>query len=426
MEKITGFGVVDLFAGAGGMSEGFSQEGFNILAANDILEEAGKTLEANHKNIKVIVGDIKDISPKKVLISCGIYKDQIDLVIGGPPCQGFSTANRQRLIKDPRNNLYKYFIEFVAESNPKIFVMENVKGILNKSNQIKEDFKEKGYEVDFIVLNAKNFGIPQNRVRAFFIGTNLKNGREIIHKIFDEINKNKFSKEIPLKDALWGLRRLKALSKKNNTDFESEESGFEEDSLQKEENLSPEYILRINRGKLPKVIYNHKARFNNKRDIEIFRRLPQGGKSDHPSIRDIMPYKKREHIFKDKYYKLKEDSTSKTITAHMKFDCHMYIHPWDSRGLTPREAARVQGFPDDYKFEGAFTKWYLQIGNAVPPPLAKIIAKSIKEADSQSRSNLPTNLPSRLNPQKTGRSRNHPKLSNRRPRSLRWKSSWLS
>ena len=135
----------------------------------------------------------------------------------------------------------------------------------------------------------------------------------------------------------------------------------------------------INNNKVIPYTLNHKARYNNDRDIEIFGRLNQGDKSDDPKIADIMPYANRNHIFKDKYFKLENNKVCKTITAHMKFDCNMYIHPLQARGLTPREAARVQSYPDDYFFRGAYTKTYMQIGNAVPPLLGRAIAKIIKK-----------------------------------------------
>ena len=140
-----------------------------------------------------------------------------------------------------------------------------------------------------------------------------------------------------------------------------------------------EYIEYKNKSSDIKITFNHKSRYNNDRDIEIFGRLHPGEKSDDPKIEDIMPYKNRNHIFKDKYYKLDPDKVCKTITAHMRFDCNMYIHPYQPRGLTPREAARVQSYPDDYYFRGSFTKTYMQIGNSVPPLLGRSIAKIIKQ-----------------------------------------------
>lgn len=140
-----------------------------------------------------------------------------------------------------------------------------------------------------------------------------------------------------------------------------------------------EYIEYINQSKDIKVTCNHKSRYNNDRDIEIYSRLNPGDKSDDPKIADIMPYKSRSHIFKDKYFKLEPNKLCKTITAHMKFDCNMYIHPSQARGLTPREAARVQSYPDDYFFRGSFTKTYMQVGNSVPPLLGRAIASILKQ-----------------------------------------------
>ena len=125
------------------------------------------------------------------------------------------------------------------------------------------------------------------------------------------------------------------------------------------------------------------CRYNNPRDVQIFKRLPQGGDSLHPSIANIMPYKRRNHIFKDKYYKLREDVPCKTITSHMRLDCNMYIHPNQARGLTAREAARIQTFPDDYYFMGRPNSWYTQIGNAVPVSMAAAIGRSIAKCLKQ-------------------------------------------
>ena len=161
---------------------------------------------------------------------------------------------------------------------------------------------------------------------------------------------------------------------KGVTGVECEISGFTECDFVYERN---KFYRFINGNKVIKKLYNHKSRYNNPRDIEIFGKLPQGGDSLHPSISDIMPYSRRNDIFKDKYFKLEENKVCKTITSHMKFDCNSYIHPWEARGLSPREAARIQTFPDDYVFCGSQNLWYAQIGNAVPVKLAEIIGKSI-------------------------------------------------
>lgn len=368
--------LIDLFSGAGGMSLGFKQAGFDIALANDIEESCLETYRFNHPevpdenviqdDIEKILGYVKDLLPNK----------EIDIVIGGPPCQGFSNANRQRLIDDPRNELYKHFVSFVDLIKPNFFVMENVRGMNVIAHQVIEDFNALGYNVHCEILNASDFGVPQNRERLIFIGNLVGLDSE---SIFEEIHKeNENIDKFVLKDALFGLKQLKASNKKNATTIDSEEFGSKID-LNHHYNRENEYIRFINNGRNSKYIFNHKARYNNERDIEIFGRLHQGDQSDDPKIADIMPYKHRNHIFKDKYYKLRNHSYCKTITAHMKFDCNMYIHPTQARGLTPREAARVQSFPDDYFFKGAYTKTYMQIGNSVPPLMGRGIGKVLKK-----------------------------------------------
>ena len=166
------------------------------------------------------------------------------------------------------------------------------------------------------------------------------------------------------------------MKKKNDTKNEYIESGL---NVFKKIAKTNDYIELINNKRKIKYIYNHKARYNNLRDIEIFKKLPQGADSTHSSIKDIMPYKNRSKIFKDKYYKLSNNKICKTITSHMKFDCNMYIHPTQARGLSPREAARIQTFPDDYFFVGPVSKCYSQIGNAVPPLLSSFICEAIEK-----------------------------------------------
>ena len=367
--------MVDLFCGAGGLSLGFVQAGFYAALANDIEACCVDTYAHNHPETPrdhIILGDIRDVVADLERLMDG---NAVDVVVGGPPCQGFSTANRQRLIDDPRNYLYKNYIEVVKKLQPKFFVMENVKGMLGVSDQVKEDFKLVGYTVECKVFNAKDFGVPQNRERLIYIGNRMGVDNSALIEEVDAIAEA----SIPhvLKDALLGLRPLEASRKRNATEEDSDISGkkIESNSSSK----INDYIEAINEGQVINVVCNHKARYNNDRDIEIFGRLDQGDKSDDPKIADIMPYTRRSNIFKDKYFKLEENKVCKTITAHMKFDCNMYIHPTQARGLTPREAARVQSYPDDYFFRGAYTKTYMQIGNSVPPLLGRAIATVVKK-----------------------------------------------
>jgi len=378
--------VLDLFCGPGGLSEGLKRAGFKILAGVDNEKNSIKTFEENHSEALALNKNLKNMDVEEM--ENEIETDEVFLIAGGPPCQGFSLANQQEkidsFIDDPRNVLYREFVRFVNYFNPKYFLMENVPQINKVSDDIKRDFQKIGYAVDSVVLNAKNFEIPQNRKRAFFIGMRSDENEfwkagTVIREIFENILSRRSERIVPLESTFWGLREIEPLPKKHMTDHESEEHGFTVDQLVETDDAPPEYILKINGGEISEKVYNHKARYQNDRDLEIFRKLPPGGDSTHPSIQDINPYKERNDVFKDKFYKLPPDEPCKTITSHMKYDCHMYIHPYENRGLSPREAARVQSFPDDYRFYGPFTRWYMQIGNAIPPLLAEVIGRSIKK-----------------------------------------------
>ena len=364
---------VDLFAGCGGLSLGLEQAGFTPWFVNEIVEQFCNTYKRNHHldDTHYFVGDIAELN-KNIDNYSNILSDVV-LVCGGPPCQGFSMANRQRILDDPRNNLYKEYLLFLQHVRPAFFIMENVKGMMNKIEEIKQnffDFLGSEYLFDFQILKAQDFGGPQNRERFILIGNRLGiNPKEI----FDEINKHK-RPPFTLRDALIGLPHLEARKVKGAKDVENSQSGFTECEF---EYLVNEFYEFINGDKSISKLYNHKNRYNNERDIEIYRRLPQGANSLHESIADIMPYSRRNNIFKDKYFKLDETQICKTITSHMKFDCNMYIHPWESRGLSPREAARIQTFPDDYIITGSQNSWYAQVGNAVPVKLAKAIGDGI-------------------------------------------------
>lgn len=367
--------MIDLFCGAGGLSLGFTQEGFVTSLANDIQECCVDTYAHNHPETPrdhIVTGDIGDMIEQLDRLLAG---RTVDIVVGGPPCQGFSMANRQRLIDDPRNHLYKKYVEVVDRVHPGFFVMENVKGMLPVAGQVKEDFRNIGYTVECHVLNARDYGVPQNRERLIYIGNCVGIDNE---QIFQDIFKvGQSVPEYTLKDALYGLRELEASRIKNATEAGSRESGYKIERNRVPESNS--YISYINQGRMASLVLNHKARYNNDRDIEIFGRMEPGDRSDDPKIADIMPYARRNGIFRDKYFKLEENKVCKTITAHMKFDCNMYIHPTQARGLTPREAARVQSYPDDYYFRGAYTKTYMQIGNSVPPLMGRAIAQVMKQ-----------------------------------------------
>lgn len=373
--------VVDLFCGAGGMSCGFTKAGYEIAFANDIEPVCINTFKINHPEVdseNVLLGDLEDI--KKEILN-NVTTD-IDVVIGGPPCQGFSSANQQRIINDPRNRLYKSFIDVVGDLKPKFFVMENVRGMLKVADQVVEDFKSLSdsknvsYDVSYKILNSYDFSVAQSRERLIYIGVrgDLK---DVISPdlIFSNLENQKRKKYV-LKDALEYIRPLKAETVKNQTNKYNEITGklvdFNDYNVP-----SDSYINLINGLSHKSVIYNHKARYCNEINLEIYRRLDQGDDSTDEKIKDIMPYSHRNHLFKDKYFKLIEDRPSRTITAHLRMDCHSHIHPTQVRAITPREAARIQSFPDDYIFMGPYLKTYMQVGNAVPALMAQAIAEEI-------------------------------------------------
>ena len=368
---------IDLFAGCGGLSLGLEQAGFEVVFMNEIVDTFASTYLANHhlKEGQYFIGDINELNECLYKYS-GIFKNPdkpITLVCGGPPCQGFSMANRQRIIDDPRNQLYKAYLQFLSEIRPQFFIMENVKGMANKFDEIIANFKEylgEEYLYDYRLLKVQDFGIPQNRERFIMIGNRM--GIDP-NEIFTEIERHKRPPFV-LRDALFGLPHLEARKEKNKGEYESLECGFTERDFSYPDT---DFYHFINGDRVITKLYNHKNRYNNLRDIEIFRRLPQGANSLHESIQDIMPYKRRNNIFKDKYFKLDENQICKTITSHMKYDCNMYIHPWEARGLSPREAARIQTFPDDFVLKGPQNSWYAQVGNAVPVKFAEVIGKSI-------------------------------------------------
>lgn len=370
-EKI--YKMIDLFAGCGGLSLGLEQAGFTPWFVNEIVEQFANTYKYNHhlSDEHYYIGDIAELN-RHIDDYVDMFKD-ITLVCGGPPCQGFSMANRQRILDDPRNGLYKQYLIFLSHVRPKFFIMENVKGMMNKKNEIIQNFQEylgDEYAYDYAVLKAQDFGVPQNRERFIMIGNRMGISPRAI---FDEINKNK-REAFVLRDALYGLPHLESKKEKGQSGIEDIHSGLTERDF---EYPQTDFYKFINGERVITKLYNHKNRYNNERDIEIYRRLPQGANSLHESIADIMPYKRRNEIFKDKYFKLDESQICKTITSHMKFDCNMYIHPWEARGLSPREAARIQTFPDDYIITGSQNIWYAQIGNAVPVKLAKAIGDGI-------------------------------------------------
>lgn len=382
--------MVDFFAGAGGLSCGFTQAGFKVCFANDFEDVCVRTYRYNHPELpsqKVLKEDIR-----KIVDNIEDYvNEDIDIVVGGPPCQSFSSANQRRIIDDPRNVLYKYYIEAIKKICPKFILMENVRGMLSVADQVVEDYKaiiiEKDgktytYDVSYRLLNSMNFGVAQSRERLIYLAIrdDISYSKHVTPEVlFKEIEKN-YIKHDPynLSVALDYIKPLDAPRIKGMTETDDEKTGMKI-GINTYNSTGNEYLSVINQGRQIPYVFNHKARYCSDVNYEIFRRLDQGEDATNPKIADIMPYAHRNGIFKDKYYKLYADKPCRTITAHLRMDCLSHIHPYQIRSITPREAARVQSFPDDYLFLGAYLKTYMQIGNAVPVLMAKQIAKVIKK-----------------------------------------------
>jgi DNA (cytosine-5)-methyltransferase 1 len=368
----------DFFCGAGGLSLGFEWAGLSPKIATDIDRWFMATYAYNRSNhaVELSAGDIREWLMKNKK-----RKDwEIDIVTGGVPCQSFSTANRQRKENDPRDKLYTSLLEACRLIGPKVILIENVSGMLKEYEGVISDLGSLGYHAAHLLLNAKDYGIPQNRRRIFFIAFSSRHFTDAearLRSAIAAIQDKKTDNPVPLQDAIGDLPPLQAHDRRNDTAFNNESSG-RAFGMHAMAAASP--WVRSLHDDVPVIpLFHHKARYNNERDIEIFRRLRPGENSLAGSIREIMPYSSRNGIFSDKYFKLRYDQHCRTITAHMRYDCNMYIHPEQARGLTAREAARVQSFPDDYVFLGNFQRLYQQIGNAVPPLLAKVLGEAIRE-----------------------------------------------
>ena len=268
------YSFIDLFCGSGGLSLGFSRAGFKCELAIDFDKSCIETFSFNHPNLdksRILAEDIN----KQTISNWRKYDflvDQIDLLCGGPPCQGYSTANRQRLIDDPRNKLYKDFIHSVKIFKPKFALMENVSGIFQRKDEILSDFQAIGYDGTCIKLNAEEFNIPQRRRRVFFLMFNKEkikiNLESFINVINESLEKIKSPLSFKLKHAINDLPELEAKNQKNSTDLENDKFGYFKTINKK---APSDYSVYINGSdKALPYIYNHKSRYNNERDIKIY------------------------------------------------------------------------------------------------------------------------------------------------------------
>jgi DNA (cytosine-5)-methyltransferase 1 len=397
--------VISLFSGAGGMDLGFIKAGFNIVWANDFEKDATITY-SNNIGDHIVHGDITKIENHKIP-----YND-IDVVIGGFPCQGFSVANTKRSIKDERNFLYKELLRVVEYKNPKYFVGENVKGLLSLAGgkvfeMIKNDFKNLGYNIEARLLNSADFGVPQQRERVILLGNRINKPINFpnpthVDTLDNSLFNNSLNNYITAKESIGYLHDIETVEKNSNQIIKIDNKNIYNHIAYT--NVSDKFFGRkydVNQ----EDICDYLKEWRNKKGISTkkvdeyfgykhtaghwFRKDNKSGSIPKPSdwwkLKELLgfcdKYDKQVTEFVEKEIKFEQslrianwDRPSDTITASTP-----EIHPNKQRRLSVRECAILQSFPDDFIFHGSLSSQHRQVGNAVPPLLGFKIAEQIKK-----------------------------------------------
>jgi DNA (cytosine-5)-methyltransferase 1 len=380
IKKLT---AIDLFCGAGGLSEGFRQAGFDILAGNDFDETAGLTYSATHPNSRFFEGPVQDISARDFLSATGLVRGELDCLIGGPPCQAYSVYNHQRGMHDLRSHLFQEYLRIVDGLSPKWIVMENVRGILSIAGgevvrSIIMGLNELGYRVEMQVLKAEDFGVPQERRRVVFVGTRS----DLPIRFPTPTHGHDVTPFTTIKQAIADLPHLKNGGFIGPTKY----SKKAQSNYQAEMRLDASLILNHSTPKLSAI------------NLERMKHIPPGGSWRNIPI-DLLPEgmkkaKRSDHT--KRYGRMTWGGLACTILTKCDVHWGAYIHPEQDRAISVREAARLQSFPDWFEFKGSMTDQYVQIGNAVPPLLGKNIALAIlnssKPRPISTKSIIKTNL----------------------------------
>ncbi len=378
---------VDLFAGAGGLSCGLKQSGFNSLLANELVPQYAETYQINHPDSHVIIGDVRQVCETNLRKLLGVKEGEVDLVAGGPPCQGFSINAPIRTLDDERNHLFKDFLRVVSSLKPKAVLIENVPGIVSLGKgtvvqQIYAELEALGYKVKHKILFAGHYGIPQMRFRTVIIG--IKNYHGEIAFPEPEFAAKAVANFTGAKELCISTPPIFYPNLKPQVNVWEALSDLPE--IANNQTTSPE-----NYADTPKNDYQNYLRSDCEKltahycakiaaiNLERLKHIPQGG-----SWRDI-PYdllpnglkRARRSDHTKRYGRLHPDSLCSTVLT--KCDPHWgsFFHPTQDRVISVREAARIQSFQDRYVFSGSITQQYEQIGNAVPPLLGKAIGDEI-------------------------------------------------
>lgn len=391
---------LDLFSGCGGLTEGFHQENYKSvlhvdydLPACETLRERLRDLGYNNDDINdsVLCGDLTNTETQEKIDSL-IGNKTIDVLVGGPPCQSFSSVGRAQdknsMRNDPRNYLFKSYLDVLEKYLPKVFVFENVSGLLSAKPggslifpEIIEEMSEY-YNVcdekETILLNSSHYGVPQVRKRVILIG--VRKDLDFKSKdVYDKISKTHYCPEMEKKGKTEGLKKYITV-KEAIGDLPKLKPGEGGEILKYNKTSLNPYVKNIRKNS-KNEIYNHFARNHNPKDIERYYYLSKNEwQLKHLAVeRPDLIHHDPKH-FGNRYTVQYYNKPGKTIVAHLYKDGNLFIHPdyKQSRTFTVREAARIQSFPDDFKFVGSRTNQFKQVGNAVPPLMAKEIAKAIK------------------------------------------------
>ena len=340
--------VIDLFCGCGGLSYGFEQAGFDVLLGIDNDRKALDTFKLNHRDAKTICGDITQISYQKDIVPL-LGEERIDVIIGGPPCQGMSLSGPRKL-NDPRNRLYLSYIRLVKEIQPRAFVIENVPGLVSLfGGQIKDsiikEFTKLGYNIQYKIMCASDYGVPQSRKRVVFVGTQEESFTYPVET----------AQYISCEMALSDLPDLV-------DEIGDEESNYKTKAQNK-------YQREMRKGS--KKLFNHVAAKHSDRVKKIISLVPAGG-----NYKDLPEEYRNTRNFHVAWTRFPKDKPAPTIDTGHRHHFH-YKH---NRVPTVRECARLQSFPDRFRFLGNKTEQFRQVGNAVPPLMAKAIAEELKKA----------------------------------------------
>jgi DNA (cytosine-5)-methyltransferase 1 len=368
--------VIDLFCGCGGLSTGFKSEGFHVLLGADINPHALKTYSRNFPGAKTIESDLSTVDPKALLRGLALKSGELDCLVGGPPCQGFSKNVRakDRYHSDPRNLLLLTYIEFVKAFKPKFVLIENVAEMMNAfkssyTDQIVESLEKAGYGVESERLLAADYGVPQLRRRAFFFANRV--GAPITVPVAQRLRPKDrpglFTKELPrgyvnVWEAISDLPPLEAGEGENPCEYAKEPTSEYQKGMRTKS----------------RVVYDHVARRLTQPQLDRVRHLQPGMGG---GVEELPNHLRPRSGYSGAYARLIPDEPARTITRWVFHPgSGRFYHPFDNRVITIREAARLQSFPDWFSFEGTYIQKSHQVGEAVPPLLAQAFAAEVRKS----------------------------------------------